>query len=224
VRLSALKPSRLRLREGHGRSRDLFGNTQFNDEISTNETSFGDSRARKGDKAPPVFENRQSKRPAVALSIDVAARGTPYHHDDEYGARSAFGQLSTPRHLFCLSLEQHDIYAYGSSQHLINASASPPRAFSTQYPSFHISLRFDPYPCPPFPHPTLSVRRDKIFTHINGSTSTSIAVVGNGSSNLCSTLGCRMPNVPMRVALPAKDRKIAAAWPGRYVGSEVHCQ
>ena len=48
--------------------------------------------------------------------------------------------------------------------------------------------------------------RRKIFqltrNHKNTSTFISSALVGNGSSNFCSTLGCRMPKVPMRFAFP----------------------
>lgn len=49
----------------------------------------------------------------------------------------------------------------------------------------------------------------------NTSMFNSSVLVGKGSSNFCNTLGCKMPNVPMRFALPSTPRKMAAAWPAR---------
>lgn len=61
----------------------------------------------------------------------------------------------------------------------------------------------------------------------NGSRSISNVLVGKGNSKCFSTVGCKMPNVPMRCAGalllcgPHRRRKTAAEWPERYIGSAI---
>jgi hypothetical protein len=47
----------------------------------------------------------------------------------------------------------------------------------------------------------------------------SSVLTGYGSSNLPSTLGCKIPKTPIVWFLPPRLSLIAAAWPGRKVGS-----
>jgi len=75
--------------------------------------------------------------------------------------------------------------------------------------------------------PQVSTSRITEINYKNGSRSISNVLVGKGNSKCFSTVGCKMPNVPMRCAGALllcglhRRRKTAAEWPERYIGSAI---
>jgi hypothetical protein len=89
--------------------------------------------------------------------------------------------------------------------------------------SIHLSLclsDFCPYPrllTHTLKHHPLPLPLHKKTSRLNSS-----VLTGYGSSNFPSTLGCRIPKTPIVWFLPPRLSLIAAAWPGRKVGSVIY--
>ena len=64
-----------------------------------------------------------------------------------------------------------------------------------------------------------SYHRCYLVSYRNTSTFISSVLTGYFSSNLASTVGCNMPKTPMTCSLPPIRKWMAAAWPGKKVGS-----
>ena len=132
--------------------------------------------------------------------------------DDDDDDKTALCLVAYERSRFIASRKQLGVFSVRSLAiyaHLLSSPKRAPSQCSTTFASCHAEK---------------SARHFRRQHYRKTSISISSVLVGNGRSNFCRTLGCRMPKVPMRVSVlscslllevEGSERWMDAAWPGR---------